>query len=206
MKHLPRLGLLAPAFALLPMAAEAHNFAKGTIFPQVIEGIGASLNSPSGLLTLIPLGIMASVWQTEGILRLMPPLAAGLVAGIFLALFGSPAYVVPSLCVGIICALLAVIARPWPFAPLAALAAAAGVLVNMVTLEGHGFGELQFGIYVGIVLGAAVIPLIAAAVTRGALQKVPAFWMQIAVRVIASWSAAIALMYMTFQFKAIMGG
>ncbi|MBS0563623.1 MAG: hypothetical protein JSR87_03825 [Proteobacteria bacterium] len=206
MKQLRRLGLLAPAFALLPVAAEAHNFAKGTIFPQIIEGIGASLNSPSGLLTLIPLGIMASVWQTEGILRLMPPLAAGLVAGIFLALFGSPAYVVPSLSVGIICALLAVIARPWPFAPLAGLAAVAGVLVNMVTLEGHGFGELQFGIYIGIVLGAAAIPLISAAVARGALQKVPAFWMRLAWRIIASWSAAIALMYMTFQLKAIVGG
>ena len=86
------------------------------------------------------------------------------------------------------------------------IAAVAGVLVNMVTLEGHGFGELQIGIYIGIVLGAAAIPLMSAAVARGALQKVPAFWMRLAWRIIASWSAAITLMYMTFQLKAIVGG
>lgn len=206
MKNPSRLALLALACALLPVAAEAHNFAQGTFIPQLTQGIGASINSPSGLLTLAPLGIMASSWHLDGILRLMPALVVGLVAGIFLALFASPAFAVPSLCVGIVCALLAVIAKPWPMPLLAGMAALAGALVNMVTLEGHGLGELPLGIYLGIIIGAAAIAMIAAGVVRIALEKVPAFWMKIAVRVAASWAAAIALMYMTFQLKTIVGG
>lgn len=206
MRQLRRLGLLAPTLALLPMAAEAHNFAQGTFFPVMTEGIGASLNSPSGLLTLIPVGIMASQWRPDGILRLAPGLIAGLIAGIFLALFATPAVAIPSLVVGIACALLAVVGRPWPLPVPMAMATLAGALTTMVTLEGHGFGELPLAIYLGIVIGALAIAMIAAAVVRVALEKVPAFWMQIAVRIVASWTAAITLMYMTFQLRTVWGG
>lgn len=198
--------LTAAALTLAPVAAEAHNFAKGTFFPQVIEGIGASINSPVALMTLIPVGLLASIWQTEGMLRIWPGLLAGLVAGIFLAIFANPALAILALAAGVVCALLAVIARPWPPAVPIGAAFIAGALTDMVTLEGHGFGELPLGIYAGIVIGANAIAVIAAGIAKVLLEKFPYFWVRLAFRIVVSWTAAITLMYLTFQVKGVMGG
>lgn len=196
--------LMAATLTLLPVAAEAHSFAKGTFFPLVVQGIGASLNEPVALLTLIPVGLLASLWQPEGMLRVWPWQIAGLILGVLVAIVASPVFAIPALIGGLVCGLLSVIDRPWPaFVPIGA-AFVTGVLVNMVTLEGHALGELPVGIYVGIVVGASAITAISASIARVVVERFPYFWVRLGVRVVASWTVAMTLLYLTFQIRSLL--
>ena len=196
--------LTAAAFSLLPVAAEAHNFAKGTFFPVFAQGVGASLNEPVALLTLIPVGLLASLWQTEGMLRIWPWQLAGLIVGVLVAIVSSPFFAIPALAGGLVCGILTVTDRQWPAVVPIGAAFVTGLLVNMVTLEGHGLGELPVGIYTGIVAGATAITAFSAAMARVLLEKFPYFWMRLGVRIVASWTVAMTLMYLTFQLRTLL--
>ncbi len=195
------LAALSGAAILLPIAAQAHNFSKGTFVPSVIDGIGASLNDPFTLLTLVPVGLMASMWDKEGMLRIWPALIAGMVIAVPCAAFSFPGIAIPALLVGATCALLAIISGRYPPALVMGLAALAGFLAIMATLEGHGFFTLPISIYIGILIGANFVVAAAAGVVRFWFDKVAAPWARLPVRILSSWTAAVTLMYLAFQLR-----
>lgn len=194
--------VLLPAL-LLPGAAQAHNFKTGTAITQAMDAVGAALNDPVLLLTLIPLGVLASIWQIEGLLKLWGWAAVGLLAGVPLAAVATPWFIVLSLALGVVCAVLGVIARDYPTRTLQALAVVVGLVAMMTLLEGHGFLELSVAIYAGLLLASVAVIGIAAAVTRLVVEKLPGAVARIAGRILASWAAAIALMLLAFEVQKL---
>lgn len=200
------IALLALSAAALPGVANAHNFKTGTAIPQAIDAIGAALNDPVLLLTLLPLGLMASVWRTEGLLVVWLPAAIGLLLGIPLAAVATPWFAVPSLLMGVSCAALAVIARDYPPGLMKAMAFVTGLFAMLSVLEGHGFFELSIAIYAGLLIGANAAFVIAAAIARAMLEKLPMVIARIAPRILSSWTAAIALMLLAFHVQQLLAG
>lgn len=206
MRNARKISLLALSVAALPGIAEAHNFKTGTAIPQAIDAIGAALNDPVLLLTLIPLGLMASIWRTEGLLVVWLPAAIGLLLGIPLAVVATPWFAVPSLLMGVCCAGLAVLARDYNPTLLKAVAFVTGLFAMLSVLEGHGFFELPIAIYAGLLIGANAAFVIAAAIARAMLEKLPNVIARIAPRILSSWTAAIALMLLAFQMQKLLAG
>jgi hypothetical protein len=68
----------------------------------------------------------------------------------------------------------------------------------MVSLEGHVWMELSVSIYVGVTLGAILPVMLGAATGELLLEKLPAAFSRIAVRVACSWLAAIQIMMLAF--------
>jgi hypothetical protein len=68
----------------------------------------------------------------------------------------------------------------------------------MVSLEGHVWMELSSAIYVGVTLGAILPVMLGAATGELLLEKLPASFSRIAVRVACSWLAAIQIMMLAF--------
>lgn len=200
------LALAALAAAMLPGVAEAHNFKTGTAIPQAIDAIGAALNDPVLLLTLIPLGLLASIWRAEGLLEVWGPAAIGLIAAIPLSNVASPWFAVPSLLAGIACAILAIIAHDYRPVLVKGLAFVTALLGMLAVLEGHGFMTLPVSIYIGLFLGATAAFVLAAAIARIMIEKLPAVIARIAARILSSWTAAIALMLLAFQVQKLMAG
>jgi hypothetical protein len=193
---------LTGAAVLFPLGAQAHNFAKGTFFPLMIDGIGSALNDPITLLTLIPVGLLASLWQSEGMLKIWPALLVGTLVGVPMAALATPVIAIPALLTGAVCALMAVLSARYPALLVAGLAGLAGLLATMTTLEGHGFFTLSIGIYAGIIIGANMIVAASAAFVRAVLEGVKVAWARIGMRILSSWTAAVTLMLLAFQFKA----
>lgn len=200
------LALAALAAAMLPGVAEAHNFKTGTAIPQAIDAIGAALNDPVLLLTLIPLGLLASIWRTEGLLDVWGPAAIGLIVAIPLSNFASPWFAVPSLLAGIACAVLAIISHDYQPALVKGLAFVTALVAMLSVLEGHAFMTLPVSIYIGLFLGATAAFVLAAAVARIMIEKLPTVIARIAARILSSWTAAIALMLLAFQVQKLMTG
>ena len=195
---------LTLAAIVLPGMAQAHNFKTGTAFPQIIDATGAALNDPVLLLTLIPLGLMASIWQPEGLLKIWGPAAIGLLAGIPLAVIATPWFAVPALMIGIACAVLGILSRDYSPLLMKVMAGAAGLFAMRAVLEGHGFFQLPVAIYIGLFIGANAAFVVAAAIARAMVEKLPAVVARIAVRILASWTAAITLMLLAFQIQQLL--
>jgi len=195
------LPLVAGAITLWPLGAHAHAFKTGSAYPQFIEGTAASIGSPVILLTLIPIGILASAWRENGMVVMWPALIVGLFAGIPLAIFASPSISIAALSLGTASGVLAALALAYPPAVVVVLGGLGGVLSTMVSLEGHELGELPIPIYAGILFGAMLSAVFPAGIVHLLLQKFPQPWMRIGMRVVGSWSAAIAAMLLAFQFR-----
>jgi len=191
------------AAILWPLQSQAHNFATGTAYPEMVEGAGASLNSPEILLTLIPIGLLASLWDDEGMLKIWPGLLIGMIVGIPLAPLVGGWIIAVSLAVGAICALMAVSGANYPKSLVVGIATALGALSSMVSFEGHTFGEFPLPIYIGILFGANLIVVIAAGIAKALLMKLPYFWTRIGLRVASSWVTAIGLMLLAFEMKKL---
>jgi len=196
-----RIPLLAAAAILWPLDAFAHAFQTGSAYPQFIEGTAASIGSPVILLSLIPIGILASAWRENGMTVIWPALLAGLLAGIFLAVFATPAIAIAGLAVGTVAGGLGALALAYPPALIVAFGGAGGVLSSMISLEGHELGELPVAIYAGILFGALLCCVLPAGLVHLMLTKYPQPWMRIGVRVLSSWSAAIATLLLAFQLR-----
>lgn len=196
-----RIPLLAAAAALWPQGAFAHAFQTGSAYPQFIEGTAASIGSPVILLSLIPIGILASAWRENGMTVIWPALLVGLLAGIFLAVFATPAIAIAGLAVGTLAGGLGALALAYPPVLIVAFGGAGGVLSSMISLEGHQLGELPLAVYTGILFGALLCCVIPAGLVHLLLSKFPQTWMRIGVRILSSWSAAIATLLLAFQFR-----
>ena len=182
--------------------ASAHAFESGAnLYAQFQEGTSVILSYPETLLPLMTLGILLSLWTIEGLIRAWPAFLIGLVTGFpFAALIGP--WIVPViLAAGILTAALGAILNSHTKPAALGLSLVMGLLVSMVSLEGHGFLELPFFIYAGIFFGANLVLAISAGLTRFALEKVEAPWMRILCRVAASWIGAILMLVLAFTLR-----
>ena len=149
---------------------------------------------------------MASIWRQEGLLDIWIPAAIGLILAIPLAFIATPWFAVPSLLAGIACAGLAILARDYSPSLMKGMAVLTGMFAMLSVLEGHGFFELPIAIYVGLFLGANMAFVVAAAIARIMLEKLPTVIARIAARILSSWTAAIALMLLAFQIQKLVSG
>jgi hypothetical protein len=191
----------ALAAALLPTAAAANAFTPGADpWSQIISGALVPLSDPALLLALLPLGLTLGIWSTDGLPRLWPALAAGLVAGAAAAPLAGLSIAFTAILTGLATALMGAAALAWPFWLMAAVAAATGLVAGMTMLEGHAFGSLPMTLYLGMIGGALLAVAAPFALTATTRRLIPAPWLTIGWRVAASWLAAIALMLAALRF------
>jgi hypothetical protein len=189
------------AAATLPTATAAHAFAPGPDpWSQIIAGALVPLSDPALLLALLPLGLTLGIWSAEGLPRLWPALAAGLVTGAAAAPLASLSIAFTAILAGLATALMGAAALAWPFWLMAAVAAAVGLVAGMTMLEGHPFGSLPMTLYLGMIGGALLTVAIPFALVATTRTVVAAPWLTIGWRVASSWLAAIALMLAALRF------
>ena len=193
--------------ALLPDLAAAHAFSSGADqYAQFVEGTGVPLGAPAILLVALPLGVLIGLAGRDGMPLAWPGLLAGLVAGWLAGPLIGPEIALAATGVGAVLGTLGAVAPAQPRPALLALSALAGALAMLVAIEGHGRWELPVLIPLGIVLGVHLVVVLPAAVVSGALACWPAPWMRIGWRVLASWIAAAAVIYLAFLWTGVPGG
>jgi hypothetical protein len=198
-----RAGKAAVAAALLalqPVAAQAHAFTAGAdLYRQFVEGSTVPLVTAPILMLLLPLGLLAGLWRQNGMVLIWPGFALGLLAGIPAAPLASPGIALAASGVGIVLAVLAALAVPLTLWPARGLATLAGLTASMVSLEGHGWGELPVLIHLGILFGAHLVVMVPAALVASSLDHWnDRPWLRIGWRILASWSAAISVLLLAF--------
>ena len=187
----------APVLAgvILPTDAAAHAFDAGAdAYRQIIEGAFVPLADPVLLLALLPLGLALGIWRTDGLSRLWPALAVGLVAGAAAAPFAGVSVAPAAILAGLALALMGAAALRWPVWLMATAATATGLVSGMAAFEGHAFGEIPAPVALGTLAGALLVAVVAAGLVSFTRDATAAPWVTLAWRIAASWLAAIALM------------
>ncbi len=196
-----RTAATVAAVALLPSVAAAHGYIPGADpWSQIIAGALVPVTDPALLLALLPLGLTLGIWSTEGLPRVWPALAAGLVAGAAAAPLAGLSIAFAAILTGLATALLGAAALAWPFWLMAVVSAGTGLVTGMAALEGHAFGTLPMTLHLGIVGGALVTVAVPFALVAATRDLVPAPWLTIGWRVASSWLAAISLMLAALRF------
>lgn len=189
----------ALALPCLAVEASAHAFQDGVVFyDQFLEGAGVVIGYPGILLPLLSLGLLVSLWDPDGMLRVWPVFAAGQIAGIPAAALAGPGVADLCLALGILTAGLAARLGRHGRAEVMGLAALSGALALAVSLEGHGLFELSVFIHLGLLLGVNLVVAVSAGLTRTVLDLVERPWMRIGWRVAASWLAAVQILLLAF--------
>ena len=179
--------------------AGAHSFGAGTdAFEAFVEGSNAVLFSPYSLLPCLSLGVLLTLWRSDGMVKVWPVLIASHAAGFVLAplvgVWVIPVLVAVGAATGTLAALLPRHSR-WEAVTLGALV---GGLTMLASLEGHGWLELTLPIYLGIFAAASFAVAAGAGIARVAIDNVPYPWVRIAVRIAASWLAAMQVLLLAF--------
>ena len=200
---LPLRALAVLAALICSGKAEAHAFDTGADqYAQFIEGVGVILASPETLLPLAALGILISLWQPEGLLRVWPVFLIGQAIGIPLAAAIGP-WVVPTVQgAGLLIAVWAALMQRHARIAVIVASLTLGALVMMASLEGHGLLELPVAIHLGIFFGINLSIAMVAGMARFAIEQVDTTWMRILWRIAASWLAAILVLLFAFNFVA----
>lgn len=195
----------AALFGLLTLAsfsAHSHSFGAGTdSFQAFVEGARVMLFEPITLFAGLSAGLMITLWRSGGMLVVWPALIVATLLG-FLAATLAPEWTKMALIVvGTLTAALAAVLQSHKQALVMLLVVLTGVLSLFVALEGHTWMELTAAIYVGLILGAQFSVVIGAALAQMLLEKFgTAPWSRIAIRVAASWLAAMQILILAFQF------
>ncbi len=183
--------------------ANAHTFLpEGGFYDRFIEGTLVVIAYPATLLPLVAFGILASLWQSEGLLRVWPTLILGQLAGIGVAAISGPWIVAILMAAGVLVAVLAALLPKYSGRDVQIAAAVIGVLVVAASLEGHGLFELPLAIHIGILFAANMVVAVAAGVPRAVLEWKDSRLVRIIWRTAASWIAAILILYFAFTVAA----
>ncbi|MEM9732408.1 MAG: hypothetical protein AAF903_02855 [Pseudomonadota bacterium] len=182
--------------------ARAHAFESGLdYYEQFLEGASVITLYPQALLPLMAMGLMAALWDKDGMARCWPAFAGGLFIGLPLSALVGP-WVIPALMVlGLVIATLAALLTTHNAVLCMAFAFFIGLFAMLSSLEGHGLFELPVFIYVGIVFMANLAFMGTANLSRLALDSFQAKAVPIAVRVAASWNATVLILFLAFQLR-----
>jgi len=187
--------------AAAPGTAHAHAFATGRdAYGNFLEGAGVALGSPGLLLPVLSISVALGLWQREGLLKAWPHALAGSLLGLAVAPLTGPWIALTAMGLGLLLAVLAALvplarvsaALPW----LAALAMAATLAA---ALEGHTFGEIPQATRVGLLFGAHFGLAAGAGLVRLVRDRLDYPATIIGWRVMASWLAAILVLYLAFS-------
>lgn len=191
------------ALMLAPDPARAHAFGVyDSAYNAFIEGAGVFLASPGLLLPILALAVALGLWREEGLLAVWVPVLLATLAGIALAPYAGPWAALPPLAFGLVVAALAALVPPNRFAPARPVLAVLTALAAMVAaLEGHGWSEvapatragLLFGLHAALAAGAGLVRITRTAFPHRATDIL---W-----RVVASWLAAILLLFVAFTLR-----
>ena len=130
--------------------------------------------------------------------RAWPLLIAGHVTGFVIAPFLGDRVIAALVAAGFATASLAALLPRHTRAEALAVSLVVGLLTMLVSLEGHAWLELTPPIYAGIFLAASFAVAAGAGIARIATDAVRHPWVRIALRVAASWLAAIQILILAF--------
>lgn len=194
---------LAFAAALVPGVARAHAFGSyDSAYQNFLEGAAVFMAAPGLVLPVLAVAVALALWQREGLLQAW---GLGLVATILgqgLALLAGPWIAMVPLGLGLVVAVLAALvplARLGPAMPV--LAGLTLLAVTVTSLEGHGWGEVALATRVGLLFATHLVLAAAAGAVRFTRDKVPHRATDILWRVVASWLAAILVLYVAFTLS-----
>lgn len=195
MKRLITVGALCAA----PAPALAHAFTAGAdIYDAFREGIAVPFSDAAILLPLATAGLVAGLWAVEALRRTAPVLIPAILLGMGAAPLVGPAVIPVALALGLILAAIGALMSPAPVWAALPGTAAAAALGGLVALEGHGWGELQPVIYVGIFFGLYAVFALPAGLTQAIRERNQAVWTGIGLRIAASWMGAVLAMLLAF--------
>lgn len=191
------------ALALVPGSASAHAFSTGRdAYGNFLEGAATALANPVLLLPVLAVSVALALWREEGLLAAWPYALAGSVVGLAAAPFAGPSIAAVAMGFGLVVAVLAALVPLGRIAP--ALPVLAGLVMAAVfasALQGHSFGEVPMATRVGLLFGGHFALSAGAGVVRLARSRVAHPAMTIFWRVVASWIAAILVLYLAFSFR-----
>ena len=184
---------------LIPSTATAHSFGAGTDqFASFVEGASVVLFDQVTLFAALSLGLIIALWQRQGVIVAIPLFVAGLLLGFLLAPSAQPWVIVGTTVTGAVTATLAASLNQQIKVMVLVMALLTGLFCQFVSLLGHTWLELSAAIYIGVSFGALLPVMMGAAVGEVMLEKLPSAFAHIAVRVAASWLAAIQIMMLAF--------
>jgi len=192
----------AAALFLIPQTAFAHAFMAGTGFYEAfIEGTTVVLFWPPTLAVLISIGILISLWRTQGLVEVWLLFIAGLALGIalsFIPFEGLANYTYGVALVTAIFAAFGVISKK---SVIGLITFVSGLFIMSAALEGHPLGSLKIAIYAGLFFAANLGIAMSAGVVSITLEKFSANWVRIAWKVVASWLVAIIILQLAFEMR-----
>lgn len=191
-------------FALSPDQGDAHAFERTSgLYDQFNDGVIVALTTPSIVLCLLPLGILAGTARRVGLRGAWPWLLGGQAIGVLLAPIAPPQIAAVALALGLVTAVLAAL-KPGLRSPVPQAAAAlTGGVSALAAFEGHALFELPLGVHAGLLLGANVAFAVVAAVASASLDRWPRDWLRVGWRIAASWLAAICALVLAFLLRPL---
>ncbi len=195
-----RPALVALVSLTLAGPANAHAFTAGAdLYAQFVEGASVILIYPAILLPILALGILVSLWDTEGLPRAWPLFLSGQIVGVFLAALVGPGMLTAFIGLGLVTATLAALAPAVPRWAVFGLAGLTGIGALATALEGHGLFEQSAFTHLGLLFGTNLAVALSAGLARLVLVAFEAAWVWIGVRVASSWIGAILLLTLAFE-------
>jgi len=189
------LRLLGWAWVLVPMGAEAHSPIPG--IAPFYSGALHSFVVPAHLLSMLGLGLWVGQRGLDFADRAVLVFAVALAAGLALsATAGEPDTDLLLLAGGAAVGLIVALARPMPIVVMVAVAAALGLALGLGSTPDGLVGSKRWVTLAGTWLGGLLGVMWFAAMAEFATRP----WLKIAVRVVASWVAASALLVLALSW------
>ena len=180
---------------LLGAPVQAHSFlAEGGAYDMFVEGTTVILKDVRLLLPIVALGLLISLWKADGLISAWPANIVGNVLGVPLAVLVNDTIILIYLLIGVLVALIAALTPKRNAFEIRGFAFVLGIVSMLSALEGHEFFELPTAIYLGLIFGLNLVLAATANISGLILSTFRAKWVEIAIRAICSWTAAIAIL------------
>ena len=185
---------------LLGAPAQAHSFlAEGGAYDMFVEGTTVILKDVRLLLPIVALGLLIALWKADGLISAWPANIVGNVLGVPLALLVNDTIILIYLLIGVLVALVAALTPKRNASEIRGLAFVLGFVSMLSALEGHEFFELPIAIYLGLIFGINLVLAATANISGLILSTFRAKWIEISIRAICSWTAAIGILIIAVE-------
>lgn len=188
----------AAAWLCASPVAHAHTATKGV--GDVTNGLLHPLLMPSHLLILVALGLYGAQRSSRRSIRPLVVFAISAVAGLALTI---PNWIpgVPPLALSIVALVISILVALRAPLPIPVSSAIYAIAALTVTLD-SGVEQGPFDAVLGTLFGTFCAVLAVVTTTSYYLGQCPRKnWIKIAIRVLASWIAAIAVLMIAFAFR-----
>lgn len=194
---------IGTALACAPGTALAHAFGGyDGFYNNFLDGAAVFLASPGLLLPVLALALALTLWRIEGLLAVWGWVAVATLAGVALAPFIGPWVAPLPLVFGLVVALLAALVPLARIAPaMLPLAVLTGLVVMLAALDGHSWSDVALATRAGLLFGFHLSLAAAAGLVRVLRERFDHPATLIGARIVASWIAAILVLYLAFSLS-----